>query len=68
FVMTAGEVNAVLNALSTAGIMVTALHNHLLTEEPRLFFAHFWGNDNAEKLARGLRAALDKMKVKRKPE
>lgn len=65
FVMTAGEVNPVLNALSTAGIRVTALHNHLLTEEPRLFFAHFWGNDNTQKLARGLRAALDKMNIKR---
>ncbi len=65
FVMTAPEVNPVLRALSAAGIEVTALHNHMLTEEPRLFFAHFWGNNNAEKLARGLRSALDKMNVKR---
>src|SRR5207248_1433726 len=41
-------------------IMVTAVHSHMLTEEPRLFFMHFWANDNAVKLAKGLRAALDK--------
>jgi len=64
FVMTAGEVNPVLKALRDAGIEVTALHSHMLTEEPRLFFAHFWGNDDAAKLARGLRSALDRMKVK----
>jgi uncharacterized protein DUF1259 len=39
---------------------VTALHSHMLTEEPRLFFMHFWANDDALKLAHGLRAALDK--------
>jgi hypothetical protein len=39
---------------------MTALHSHMLTEEPRLFFMHFWANDDALKLARGLRAALDK--------
>ena len=60
FVMTAGEVNPVIRALRESGIEVTALHNHLLGEEPRLFFMHFWANDNALKLARGLRAALDK--------
>ena len=60
FVMIAGEVNAVISALRSAGIETTSLHNHLLTEEPRLFFMHFWANDDALKLARGLRAALDK--------
>ena len=38
---------------------MTALHSHMLMEEPRLFFMHFWANDNAVKLAKGLRAALD---------
>ena len=42
FVMTAEEVNPVLKALPEAGIEVTALHNHMLIEEPRLYFAHFW--------------------------
>lgn len=65
FVMTAQEVNPVLRALSGTGITVTALHNHMLNDEPRLFFAHFWGNDDAVKLALGLRSALDKMHVKR---
>jgi hypothetical protein len=64
FVMTADEVNPVLQALSVAGIQVNALHNHMLNEEPRLFFVHFWANDDAVKLARGLRSALDKMRVK----
>jgi hypothetical protein len=43
------------------GIVVTALHNHLLNEQPRLFFMHFWANDDALRLARGLREALDAM-------
>ena len=60
FVMTAGEVNEVIRALRQNGIEVTSLHNHLLADEPRLFFMHFWANDDATKLARGLRAALDR--------
>jgi hypothetical protein len=64
FVMTAEEVSPVLKALTAAGIQVNALHNHMLNEEPRIFFAHFWGNDDAVKLARGLRSALDKMHVR----
>jgi hypothetical protein len=61
FVMTAEEVNPVIKALRTHGIEITALHSHMLDEEPRLFFMHFWANDDAIKLAQGLRAALDKM-------
>src|SRR5580704_1892472 len=61
FVMTADEVNPVIKALRTNGIEVTALHSHMLDEQPRLFFMHFWANDDAIKLAKGLRAALDKM-------
>jgi hypothetical protein len=60
FVLTGEEVNPVIMALRTHGIEVTALHSHMLDEEPRLFFMHFWANDDAIKLAKGLRAALDK--------
>ena len=60
FVLTGNEVNPVIRALRENGIAVTALHSHMLEEEPRLFFMHFWANDDALKLARGLRAALDK--------
>jgi Domain of Unknown Function (DUF1259) len=60
FVLTGDEVNPVLKALRSNGIDVTALHSHMLMESPRLFFMHFWANDDALKLARGLRAALDK--------
>ncbi len=60
FVMTSGEVNPVIKALRSHGIGVTALHSHMLDEQPRLFFMHFWANDDAIKLANGLRAALDK--------
>jgi hypothetical protein len=60
FVLTADEVNPVIKALRTNGIEVTAVHSHMLTEQPRLFFLHFWANDDALKLAKGLRAALDK--------
>jgi hypothetical protein len=51
----------VIKALRTNGIEVAALHSHMLVEQPRLFFMHFWANDDAIKLAKGLRAALDKM-------
>lgn len=61
FVLIAGEVNPVIHALRENGIAVTAIHSHMLTESPRLFFMHFWANDDALKLARGLRAALDKI-------
>ncbi|MCP3370373.1 DUF1259 domain-containing protein [Bradyrhizobium cajani] len=60
FVLTSDEVNPVVAALRTHGIEVTALHSHMLNEQPRLFFMHFWANDDAIKLAEGLRAALDK--------
>jgi hypothetical protein len=64
FVLTADEVKPVLETLREAGIAVTALHSHMIGEDPRLFFMHFWANDDALKLARGLHAALSRMKVK----
>ena len=60
FVLTADEVNPVITALRSNGIEVTAVHSHMLNEQPRLFFMHFWANDDAVKLAKGLRAAIDK--------
>ena len=60
FVLIADEVNPVIKALRENGIEVTALHSHMLDEQPRLYFMHFWANDDAVKLAKGLRAALDK--------
>jgi hypothetical protein len=65
FVLVAGEVNAVTRALRENDIAVTAIHSHMLDEQPRLYFMHFWGNDDAVKLARGLAAALHQMAVKR---
>jgi Domain of Unknown Function (DUF1259) len=65
FVLIASEVNPVIKALRDNGIEVTALHSHMLIETPRLFFMHFWANDDAQKLAGGLRSALDKIKVVR---
>jgi Domain of Unknown Function (DUF1259) len=62
FVLVAKEVNPVIKALKSNGIAVTALHSHMLEEQPRLFFMHFWANDDAVKLAKGLRAALDQTK------
>jgi hypothetical protein len=61
FVMVSSEVNPVIKTLRASGIEVTALHSHMLDEQPRLFFMHFWANDDAIKLAKGLRAALDEM-------
>jgi Domain of Unknown Function (DUF1259) len=64
FVLIGGEVNPVIQVLEQNGIEATALHSHMLDESPRLFFMHFWANDDALKLAKGLWAALDKMNVK----
>jgi hypothetical protein len=63
FVLTAEEVNPVIKALRANGIEVTAIHNHMLDDEPRLFFMHFWAHGEAGKLAKGLRAALDHVKI-----
>ena len=63
FVLAGNEVNPVIKTLRENGIQVTALHSHMLTEEPRLLFMHFWANDDAVKLARGLHAALEKMAI-----
>jgi Domain of Unknown Function (DUF1259) len=65
FVLTAAEVTPVMRTLRENGIDVTALHNHMLDDQPRMFFMHFWANDDAAKLANGLRAALDKVNVKK---
>ena len=64
FVLTAKEVPLVMKALRGNGIEMTALHNHMLDDQPRLFFMHFWANDEAGKLAQGLKTALDKINIK----
>lgn len=65
FVLIGSEVNAVIRALLNNGIAITAIHSHMLLDSPHLFFMHYWGNDDALKLARGLRAALEQMNVKK---
>jgi Domain of Unknown Function (DUF1259) len=64
FVLTAEEVNPVITELQSHHILVTGLHSHMLTEEPRLFFMHFWGHGPAQEVALGLKAALDKVHTK----
>jgi uncharacterized protein DUF1259 len=59
FTMTENEVAPVIKALIEHGIEVVAVHNHMVHEQPRIFFLHYWGVGNAEELAKGLRAALD---------
>lgn len=63
FVALAAEVNPLIKALRDNGVEVTAIHNHMLDDEPRAFFIHFWANDDAVKLAKGLRAGLDAVHV-----
>jgi hypothetical protein len=60
FVLIGTEVNDVVRTLRSNGIDVTAIHSHMLTEQPRIIFMHFWANDDAITLAKALRAALDK--------
>jgi hypothetical protein len=64
FVLIADEVNPVIRELHAHGIQVTALHSHMLRENPRLFFTHFWGVDTPEKIAEGIKAALAKVATK----
>jgi hypothetical protein len=64
-VLVASEVNPVLRALGENGIEVTAVHNHMLDDDPHIFFMHFWAHDDAVKLAKGMRAALDKIAVRK---
>jgi hypothetical protein len=59
FTMLENEVAPVIKALVENGIEVVAVHNHMVHEQPRIFFLHYWGIGNAEQLAKGLRAALD---------
>jgi len=63
FVLIAKEVNPVLKALREHGIEVTAIHNHMLDDTPHLYFMHFWANDDAKKLAEGLKAALAQINI-----
>jgi hypothetical protein len=64
FVLTAAEVNPVLSELRTHGIAVTALHSHMLTEDPRLFFMHFWAVGYPQAVGAGIKAALSRVSVK----
>jgi biotin operon repressor len=66
FVLIGKEVNPVLKALRDNGIEVTALHNHMLNDQPRLFFMHFWANDDLTKLTSGLKAALANVNTAKK--
>ncbi|MDB5504725.1 MAG: hypothetical protein JWR89_4627 [Tardiphaga sp.] len=63
FLVTGDEVNPLIRALRAGDIEVTAIHSHMLDENPRLFFIHFWANDDAQKLARNVRAALEKTAI-----
>jgi len=65
FTMLTDEVAPVIKALVENGIEVVAVHNHMVQEEPKIFFLHYWGIGQAENLARGLKAALDKTNAKK---
>ena len=58
FVLLADEINPVIKILIENGITPTALHNHMIHDEPRLFMMHFWAIDNPEKLAKTLQQVL----------
>ena len=63
--ITAEEVNPLIRTLRENGIEVTAIHSHMLNEQPRLFFVHFWATDDVQKLTQGLQAALEKTAMAR---
>jgi hypothetical protein len=64
FVLVADEVNPVISELQGHNISVTALHSHMLTEQPRLFFMHFWSVGSPESVGAGIKAALSKVNTK----
>jgi hypothetical protein len=64
FVLIASEVNPVISALEAHNIEVTALHSHMLTEQPRLFFMHFWSVGSPDAVAQGIKAAIEKIKTR----
>jgi Domain of Unknown Function (DUF1259) len=66
FLVTGNEVNPLIRALRAGDIEVTAIHSHMLDEQPRMFFIHFWANDDAEKLARNVRTALETTAIAKK--
>jgi hypothetical protein len=68
FTLTASEVGHVTRALNENGMQVTAIHTHMLTESPRLYYLHFWGTGNAYELAKGLHEAVHRTNYKEKPE
>jgi hypothetical protein len=65
FILVAKEVNPVIRALRKNGIDVTAIHNHMMDDSPRMFFVHFWAHDDLPKLLAGLKAALAEVAVKK---
>jgi hypothetical protein len=65
FVLLGREVDPVMRELRGHGIEVTALHSHMIGEQPTIYFMHFWGVGPASALATGLRAAVDKTNVQR---
>jgi len=65
FILIAKEVNPVLRALRKNGIDVTAIHNHMLDDQPRMFFVHFWAHDDLPKLLTGLKSVLAEVAVKK---
>jgi Domain of Unknown Function (DUF1259) len=67
FLVTGDEVNPLIRALRAGDIEVTAIHSHMLDEQPRMLFIHFWANDDAAKLARGVRTALEKTAIAKTP-
>ena len=67
FLVTGNEVNPLIRALRAGDIEVTAIHSHMLDEQPRMFFIHFWANDDAQKLARNVRTALETTAIAKGP-
>lgn len=65
FILIEKEVTPVMKALRSHGIDVTALHNHMTEDSPRMFFMHFWAHDDLPKLLAGLKAALAEVAVKK---
>lgn len=63
FVLLGSEVDPVMRELRSNGVEVTALHSHMIGEQPIIYFMHFWGMGPAAKLAAGLRAAVDRTNV-----
>jgi len=67
FAMQESELQEVLKALRKSGIFITAIHNHMVGETPKIVLLHYWGTGPVKDLAKGLKSALARQAKPQEP-